>query len=482
MAYLRKSTSEGNVGLLYSILQKCIRRGHEKESLYYSNIIYNEASINCLRKRLIYITNEDIGHIQLSEEIRLCKDEDLFKYCSICCRLKKTHDPAWLSRLALHYCMKNIDSDNEEIIEAKKCTMMKRDENYKGLREYLGKYSKLYQYSGKNNLVWCSFILFQRRPELNQKYSLDIVLPEMRKFNEIPFWVYDKHVPGGTKGYKFFFEHSLVVNEAIYEDMWGDCIDKYAEECKSIYLEDEKKLGNGKTNFVVKQWLQNDFEKKIPGFKDIIQIQLVTRKNNPNVYFATCLKDNKKYVLKGPLKYEMRQQIKKTETLKKILKLNHLNVEFINLFGQNWMKCDSLLDYDISLKELKSSKIEDNVYIYKGKTNNIDFEMIKDNFIEIFEVYLFRLVVGANDHCARNIIYNNNQFYSIDDHSLDEPIVSLDNIKMKRDLKEIWDKKIIEHKNDIHKILLNWYKNPKTSNYWKRMCQINTLLKNLKSI
>ena len=74
----------------------------------------------------------------------------------------------------------------------------------------------------------------------------------MKKFNEIPFWVYDKHVPGGTKGYKFFFENSLVVNEAIYEDMWGDCIDKYAEECKNIYLEDEKKLGNGKTNFIVK--------------------------------------------------------------------------------------------------------------------------------------------------------------------------------------------------------------------------------------
>ena len=40
MAFLRKSTSEGNVGLLYSILQKCIRRGLEKESLYYANIIY----------------------------------------------------------------------------------------------------------------------------------------------------------------------------------------------------------------------------------------------------------------------------------------------------------------------------------------------------------------------------------------------------------------------------------------------------------
>ena len=71
-------------------------------------------------KRLIYVTNEDIGHIKLSEEIRLCSDENLFKYCMICCQLKKTHDPAWLSRLALHYCMKDIETDNEELIEAKK--------------------------------------------------------------------------------------------------------------------------------------------------------------------------------------------------------------------------------------------------------------------------------------------------------------------------------------------------------------------------
>ena len=182
---------------------------------------------------------------------------------------------------------------------------MKRDENYKGIREYLGEYSKLYQYTDKNNLVWCSFILFQRRPELNQKYSLNVVLPEMRKFNEIPFWVYDKHVPDGTKGYKFFFENSLVVNEGLYKK------DKYADECKKVYLDDEKKLGNGKTNFIVKQWLENDFEKKIPGFKDVVQTQFITRKNKPRVYFATSLDDNKKYVLKGPLTFKMRNAIKK---------------------------------------------------------------------------------------------------------------------------------------------------------------------------
>ena len=110
------------------------------------------------------------------------------------------------------------------------------------------KYSKMYSFSGKNNLVWASFILFNNRPELNQEYSLDIELPEKRKFDKLPSWVYDKHVSGGTKGYQFFFDNSLVVNENIYEDMWGEGGDKYAEECMAVYLEDEKNLGNGKTN------------------------------------------------------------------------------------------------------------------------------------------------------------------------------------------------------------------------------------------
>ena len=42
MAFLRKQTSEGSIAELYSVIQKCIRRGLEKECLYYSEILFNE--------------------------------------------------------------------------------------------------------------------------------------------------------------------------------------------------------------------------------------------------------------------------------------------------------------------------------------------------------------------------------------------------------------------------------------------------------
>ena len=473
MAFLRKQTSEGSIGLLYSVIQKCVRRGLESECLYYSDILYNEGTPNSLRKRLVYITNEDIGHLDLSNEIVGCSDEDLFKYVVICCRMKKTHDPAWLSRLALHYSMNNIKSDNDEMNEAIKLTEMVRDDNYKSIREYIGKkYSKMYTFSSKNNLVWAAHILYNRRPELKQDYDLNIEIPDKRKFDTIPFWVMDKHVSGGQKGYQFFFDNSLVVNENIY----GENGDKYAEECMAVYLEDEKNLGNGKTKILYNMWKEGKkdiYEKIIPGYHNIVQAQLITSKHKAPVYYATSDTDNKKYVLKGPITYEMRKQIMRSENIKIKLRLNHLNVEIVNIFNENWVKMDSLLDYSYDKKVLKSSKLEENVYIYDGINCNYNFDNInEDNFMEFFKNYLFRLVVGANDHCARNFItncINNNNVYSIDDHCLDQDFDELLNIKMKKDIKEKCLGYIVIHKKKILKLLNKWGRYFTNENMIKRI-------------
>jgi hypothetical protein len=184
---------------------------------------------------------------------------------------------------------------------------------------------------------------------------------------------------------------------------------------------------------------------------------LITSKGKPPVYFVTSLQDGEKYVLKGPMKMDMRNQIMKTENLKKELGLNHLNVEFINIFNQNWMKSDSLLDYDITKKELKTSKLETNIYIYSGENSNVSFDDLDDdNFLKIYEQYLFRLLTGTNDHCARNFIKKDNLIYSIDDHSLEEDI-KFNEIKMKKSIKEIWNKNIIKFRKEIMNLLCEWF-------------------------
>ena len=51
-----------------------------------------------------------------------------------------------------------------------------------------------------------------------------------------------------------------------------------------------------------------------------------------------------------------------------------------------------------------------------------------------------------------NFIHKDNIFYSIDDHSLNESI-NFNNIKMKKNIKDIWNQKIIEYKEEIIDLL-----------------------------
>ena len=102
-------------------------------------------------------------------------------------------------------------------------------------------------------------------------------------------------------------------------------------------------------------WKNNEdiHEIKIPGYHNIVQTQLITSRGKPKTYYATSDKDNKKYFLKGPMTFDMRKQVIRSEKIKKTLGLNYLNVEFINIFDENWMKTDLLLDYDFIIVKNK---------------------------------------------------------------------------------------------------------------------------------
>ena len=133
------------------------------------------------------------------------------------------------------------------------------------------------------------------------------------------------------------------------------------------------------------------------------------------------------------------------------------------------MKMDSLLDYDFSKKILKSSKLETNVYIYNGENCNLNFDNInEDNFMEIFKNYLFRLVIGANDHSSRNFITDRNNIYSIDDHCLDVDFKDL-NLKMKKENKIKWNMYIKKYKTNILSLLNLWLHKFKYQNMINRI-------------
>ena len=65
------------------------------------------------------------------------------------------------------------------------------------------------------------------------------------------------------------------------------------EECKKVYLDDEKNLGNGKTKILYNMWKNNEdiHEIRIPGYNNIVQTQLITSRGKPKTYYATFDKD-----------------------------------------------------------------------------------------------------------------------------------------------------------------------------------------------
>ena len=497
MYFLKKQTSDKNVtiGLCYSIFQKCIRRCLTPEALYYGRLIYNDGTPNALRKRLIMSCLEDMANGELALEILTSSDNQLFDYIKILSQNKKTHISSWYQRVCLDYAIYNTKTEDNDIKIGIKMHNLTKDKNFKEIRSFLGKdYNKLYTFMSKERLVWAVKILNESRPELKYKINRNIdqsILP--RKFIEIPYWVKDKHVAGGTPGYKFFFDHGCVMDNRIYPE-----IEPYEEECKNIYFFEENFI-KARTKSTYDRWSDNQYYKEyIPsellenGYRNIIQIQLLTRKGKPKVYFATDFKNNKKYVLKGPLNYQEKKKIEFTEKIKSITKFPRLDSKIINLNGHFWLKSNSLIDYSDDVIE-KESKIESKRLIYNGINVNCNFDLffgpdknVNYSEIDLIMATLFKVLVGAKDFASRNYLIKDT-VYSIDDHSYfpEEPNIFLVPEKVvKKHIKKYWINylKLSSNKEIILKILKKWKKRIKKYNRKNKLEHFDILKKRIKSI
>lgn len=496
MAFLRKTTRDGiSMGVVYSIIQKCIRRCMISESLYYARLIFEDGTPNALRKRLIQCCLEDMCNWNLAKEIHKAKDSELMDYVIIVSKNKKTHISAYAQRVALDYVIKNlsIDNNDKEMKELMMFTKLQLEEEYKEIRKKID-YPVLYTYMGKSNLVWSVFTLWKYRKEL--RYQIDKEITEEdrieKKFDEIPFWVYDKHTPNGTKGYEFFFKYSLIMNNKVYNSTSEE---DYEIECKKIYRETEKKYGiKSKTKNTIERYKKGEIEMEevedpIPEFlkgrfKDIIQIQLLTRRSNPKVYFVTDINPQKvnKYVIKGVMNKEFVKSVIRTEKLKKKLNEPHLHFETIcEDEDKYWCLFKSVVDYNCNEYVMKESKLESMRPIYNGVNANCNFEeLIKDKemFYELIVRTMFKALIGANDWAQRNyIIDSNNVIYSIDDHVNKGSDVTIDSLtpKLKRTVKEEWERMIKENRNVLIEKVEEWKSMLKTE-YFKTRCDMIKIL------
>jgi hypothetical protein len=138
--FLRKPTRDNiTIGMCYSIFQKCIRRGLVEEALHYGRLIKLDGTPNALRKRMVLVCLEDMGHWSLALELKGLKDSQLLDYIQIMCANKKTHLTAYLSRICLYEIENSIESNDNLINEVKTYIRYFVEEKWKELRQFLGK-------------------------------------------------------------------------------------------------------------------------------------------------------------------------------------------------------------------------------------------------------------------------------------------------------------------------------------------------------
>lgn len=478
MAFLRKTTCDKDVsiGIAYSAFQKTIRRGLTKNALYYGGLIYKYGTPNALRKRIIQSCLEDMCNLDLAIEVMKSSDEKLLDYIKIISQNKKTHISAWFQRVALDYAIYNTKTTNEEILTGIKMHNFEKNKNYKNLKEFLGKeLYKLYTFMNRERLVWAVKILNASRNELNYTINYELEDIKEEKFNILPNYILDKHTPNGTPGYKFFFDHSLKMNNKLYLKE-----EPYEIECKNIYLSEELNFGfSSRTKHTMERYKNNYYynyimENSIPisllenNFRNIIQVQLLCRKNYPKVYFCTNFSNGSKYVLKGVLSENTATRIEITETIKKIIDFPHLNTKIIKLNSELWMISDSLTDYTNSTIK-KESKIESERNIYNGKNSNCSFDNYFLNIQNGYQITLatiLKIVVGATDFASRNYICKNDIIYSIDDHCDLNNEIKI-NLPPKNKIKKViydnWCLYINFNKENLIKKIKKWRKKIKTS-------------------
>ena len=433
--FLNRPTIDKNVdmGLCYSIFQKCIRRCMLKEALYYGRLIYHYGTPNALRKRLIQSCIEDMSRLDIALELLESSNEKLLTYyLKIIVNNKKTRISEWYKEVCRDYIKFKMKPTNDEINEGIKICLLEKTKKHKEIKEYLGaEIYKLYMFMKKDSLVWIVKILWNNREELSYKLNLSIDKEiEGTKFEKIPSYVLDKHVKNGTKGYKFFLENGCVLNNKIYVN------DRYEVEAKNIILYTENKK-----NIIDKQVPFELYQYK---FRNILNV-------GNRSYIGIDFKTNKQYFMKEILK-EDKSKIKFIEKLKKILKYPRLNTKVIKINNKLWLLSKVLTTEKVSFDE------------YFGRNRNMMLDQHK-----LIISSLFKSLVGVNNYSTNNyLVYRKNlkcKIYSINDNdsSFDNSIeiYSPDN----QDINNGWIRYLTSfRKNKLIKKLRLWKKRIEKSN------------------
>lgn len=244
--FLRRTGYSGRYAfdVIYSGIQKFFRRGLTNEALEMCKEFHDFP--NALKKRLVYCICEDCPDLDLVYKVfnTPAKSADdihkLVKFVPAICNHMKSREVFYhfyylaatgkYSKEAL-----NIRDDEETMLSklVYHIALGKQDQAIEFFQKHIPAIplKRIYNFSGKNRCFFFVLVAYFHRPILREKcilantpFTFDI-----DKSFVMPHYVYDKHVKGGDKSYKFFLENMVMIPCEPFSEI--------SEKAKKIYIE-----------------------------------------------------------------------------------------------------------------------------------------------------------------------------------------------------------------------------------------------------
>lgn len=442
---------------VYSCFQKYVRRGDFENAVYWASQIALPSTgstmykgyPNALRKRLLQHALEDVGNIDIALQLLDTPTpswDALVPWIQRLCLFPKTRAAAWANRVAVEYIENPSAAPTLLLTRCAEALVLHRDEKITELSLLFPKpVMKLYKEINKEVLAFHAYSLkalgildiAPSTPPATLSVSCSPVNPDWLVRRDVPDWAYDKHTARGKslgRGYEHFFE-TMVIHPRLLDTE----IDMFEAEAKALYLNgkeqrvrhilsaskqpqhpEPKNPATGEIH-VLSQGSSSEAPSLPPSsYVNIIQIQPLTAKSKPRVWFAEN-SEGKQVVIKGPMTPKDRNAVISSEAMKIRLGLPHSNVREDGVF----LVSDSLVDYKTFGTRSVTTKLEQNVQVIDSRdidslTWNVKMLEEQELARGILIALAFRKLVGANDTCDRNFVVRNSIVFSLDDAALNK--------------------------------------------------------------
>lgn len=464
--------------IIYSALQKSLRRGNNQlsiemgyEFIDYPNALKKRLIQNCTEDCPdLYLINDIFN---TPSDLR-----QLMPFIPVICKHVKNHDGCFGMRIACEMkpitSPPNLGANHDDLqtLLCKLLSHITQKEELKFISFFQKRYptinlTKIYNFIDKHITFLYMLCVWESVEYVHEEYHL-----EQYKFDEnkvfdmnlkLPEYVFDRHVkisPTENRTYSFFLDNLI-----LYPRKEESEIEKKG---KKIYLQTNKGVGEfiklrtkeatSKKKRSQKTLIQmfnfedinsdknednNDgqcnnnqedrvFNIDIKNIDDqiskekvcLIQTQLITRSNKPKCYYCSLNGgESFDFILKGPFQnqHELNLQLLSDQVKKKLLPMpSSYSSKKVSMDNGDYYLAHNLIPIEKDNLISKSSKLEENSMIYNGNkfmyTHDIVNRAISTNeAIELLKVLAFRKIIGTDDTCARNILYFNKHFYTIDD-------------------------------------------------------------------